>query len=527
MHNRRLYPLLFVLAIFANMAYIRLTFIALWPHQHQTLAVPSSLRLGADLEHLRLRQIDDNRGRILYKSGLPWSGLSHLEKTSQAARHASLPAYVHSERDTQKNEPVIGEVGLPDKWPNEVRGAPEQGRSGLEYTFDPLLTSADVGYLGTFPRSHLVTPQQELFWHRGRKGADIRTSIDAFWQTATEQALSRHRVAQGAIVVLDIRSRQVLAMASRTRGSSLVNEAVRAQVPGSVFKIVTAAAAFDSCRHSPRDTFFCSGQLRRPGLTLNCWHRHGKENLFEAFAGSCDTAFAALGLETGKQGLGVAAQRLGVLGTGLQQVGGRPVLREAETGRVFLGGTSTGDSGEAAHAAIGQQDVRLSPLQAANLAATVADGGMYRDAQLVLDAQRDGRTLRRFSASAPRRALSPATAGYLKEAMYMAAHRSMGTATDIGRLPIPAAVKTGTAELGQSGGGSGIASGSGNGSGSGIGPQRVNSWMVGFAPYEHPAIAFAVYVGNQEERRGHFQVHQITRDLLQAYMQFQPDTVIG
>lgn len=522
----------------------------------------SGLRIQSDMEHLRLYRIDDGRGRILFRTGLPWSGttipLSETESRrgrTQRFGHGVIPAQAaflhqelkgakppqhqripglrtHTEEQQASPNPVVGKVGLPDEWPSPNRAVEEQGRSGLEYTFDSVLRHGRPGYVGQFKGQGTDWWNARLFALQANPGVDVRTTVDEAWQTAADAALRRHGVVSGAVVVLDVQSRDILAMSSASPSGKFMNQAVKAQVPGSIFKIVTAAAAWDSYRHSPQDRFYCNGTLVRPGLTLHCWRAHGEETLLQAFAGSCDAAFAAMGLEQRTRGLELAANRLGLMSTGLQQVWHRPVLAEAEAGRVFLDGLlgshavshaefaqrQTVSDGDIAHAAIGQQDVRMSPLQGANLAATVAAKGIYRDARLVQDTEVAGHRKRAFATNPRRRAISAPTAAWIGLAMHMAAHNSVGTAYDLARNPADPAVKTGTAEL--SGSRTNALQG---GSHSSV----VNSWMVGFAPYQHPKIAFAVYVGNQDEAIGHRQVHAAVQDLLKAYMQFQPRHVIA
>jgi cell division protein FtsI/penicillin-binding protein 2 len=337
---------------------------------------------------------------------------------------------------------------------------------------------------------------------RPDQGTDLRTTIDPAWRGVAETALAEAGVSHGAVVMLALPNHDVIALANRDTVRPAAIPAVMAQVPGSVFKLVTAAAALDTFRYRFDSRFYCPGVVRIPGVHMRCWTEHGRETLATAIAESCDTVFAEVGVHVGRAGLAEMARRLGLFGTGLAEAGGHPVLSEAQAGVVFR---YTGeDAGLLANTAIGQQDVRISPVQAARLAAAVADDGWTRDARLVLDAERMGRVLQTFAPAPAHRAFSALTAWQLKRAMRLAVTSPAGTAHALEREHLAVAAKTGTAELDAAG--------------------HVNGWMVGFFPYDHPAYAFCVFVGNMPSPAAHRAVVEITRRLTDAYLSFHPPT---
>ncbi|WP_198850137.1 penicillin-binding transpeptidase domain-containing protein [Alicyclobacillus sp. SO9] len=532
----------------------RLAVLMLFPEKVVRHSLRHTPRIQADLEHLRVLRIDDGRGRILYRNGLPWSGTvtsspvspisrlsaGHISPVSAADRPTtdkagnhkpandksrnhklrngnvaevksakSGPFVIHSERTAPLSRPalVVGRVGLPDIWPSRVRSVAEQGRSGLEYTFDYLLRQGHPGYLGEMTEAENTNWAHRLFWLPVRSGIDVRTTVDPAWQQAAESTLHKHGIKSGAVVVLNVKTRDVLAMASRNTLAPESNEAVKVHTPGSIFKLITAAASLDSYRNSPQDSFYCDGRLSEPGITLNCWRKHGHETLLQAFAGSCNVVFAQLGISAGEKALALTARNFGLLGNGLQHVNGKSVLIEAESAHVFIGGKHRpAEKGAIAHTAIGQQDVKISPLQAANLSATIAAGGVYRDARLVTDAEKNHKVKRYFGGQRNQRAVSQNTAAWIGRAMYMTAHWKNGTAFDLADNAANPAVKTGTAQV--SGG-------------------MVNAWLTGYAPYRRPEIAFCIFVGSEEDSTAHRQVHAMIKDLLASYRQFQAPHVIG
>ncbi|WDL96310.1 penicillin-binding transpeptidase domain-containing protein [Alicyclobacillus sp. ALC3] len=462
----------------------------------------SKPQVAAELEHLQLVQTEDARGRILYASGEPWTGSWQSKRLTGDNMH-SVRVALHDERraTTKLQSTVVGTVGLPDRWPGP-KSVQEQGRSGLEATFDDALSGARPGYAGWFENAGgAVTGQVRLI--QAKRGADARTTIDHAWQRAADTALAASGVHEGAVVVLDVRSNRILALASRGRKPT-TNVALKAQTPGSVFKIVTLSAALESYRFHLQSAFTCVGHVVHPGVRMQCWTVHGRETLVQAFAQSCDAAFAEVGIAVGRHALQRMAERYGLTQYGLQTKSGAPVIAQTEPGVVFRRvGT---DAGLLANTAIGQEDVRISPLAGANLAATLGRGGIAGPAQLVADLERGGEVVRVYDSGRRWRAVSAATAAQVRYAMRLAVTLPTGTAHWLASSLAHPAVKTGTAELPDG---------------------RVNAWIVGLAPAESPQIAFCVYIGDTSSGRGHRAAKQITQAVLTSYTQFSARSVIG
>lgn len=499
---------------------------------HPALRWQDQTQTRAQLEHMRGVVTDDARGRILFRNGLPITGT--IASGVLVAGGSKVPYAQHSEltRELPTQAPfagsavaVAGVVGEPDVWPTPARVVAEQGRSGLEARFERMLRGTRPGYLGVLtaaakPRlkDSLVASSDAtrkiarsfgphdlaIFRVAPVAGADVWTTLDAAWQAVADKALAAHPVRAGAVVVLDVATNQVLAMANQSTDRTNPLPAIHSATPGSVFKLVTAAAAYESYRFSPDAHFVCDGVSRLAGVKMRCWRNHGKETLTAALAQSCDIALAQVGVAVGRQGLTTAWNRLHLNDTQLQSVDGRTVLAEAQAGQLFR--RPGADNGLLANTAIGQEDVRVTPLQAANLARTVATGGMYNDVQLVLGAKRPGKRGRIMRVGHASRAFSGLTAVSLSQGMRRAVYDPRGTAHPLAFLGATLAAKTGTAELADG---------------------HVNAWLVGYAPFDHPQIAFCVFVGDTPSATGHAAVQQITRALLQADRQFPPPEIIG
>lgn len=449
---------------------IRIFLISVFPNRFVGGAgaggVLEDVHMRLDLEHFKVQSMEDGRGRILYRDGKRFR-----ESTSQ----------------------LVGWVGLPDEWPQRSKMAAEQGRNGLEDTFDSWLEGRP-GFVGVLSDA-TGTPVSSIRYRvPTHPGVDIRTTVDARWQSRAGEALHRARIRTGAVVILDAKRHEILALSGALAGHPAYVPAVTPATPGSIFKLVTAAAALESYELKSTQPFFCDGRSHISGVRMRCWRIHGRLSLQEAIAQSCDSTFAQVSQIVGAKAIQIVADAMGCTNAGIQRVDGKRVLKAAMAGRVFTP-TRPGSwsPGQIANTAIGQEDVSISPLVGANLAATVADGGSYEDAQLVLDAQREGKVMRRFSSS-PHRVLRADVAGELASAMRQAVTSPSGTAHALANAPVPVAVKTGTAELGTG--------------------SNVNAWMIGFAPYPHPTIAFAVYVGNAPSKLAHRQVIAVTRSIL-------------
>ncbi|MDI3328054.1 MAG: penicillin-binding protein 2 [Alicyclobacillaceae bacterium] len=312
-------------------------------------------------------------------------------------------------------------------------------------------------------------------------GLKVQTTLDAEIQQQVEAALDRVGIRRGSAVVMDIRTGDVLAMASRPNfdqnripdhpADYPRNFAVQADFPGSVFKIVTAAAALDAGLLSASDRFDCPGYIQIGDGVLRCWKVHGAETAEEAFAGSCNVAFAQVAIKAGRDVLDRYARALGLGQRVGQVVNQRDVFDGEDPGSVFSG---PGDAPRLlANTGIGQENVRISPLQAAALAATVAADGRRPAPRLVtqlLTARGD--PYRTFPPAEPVRVLRPETARELGRWMREAVVSPQGTAHLLARAAWPVAGKTGTAQTGD--------------------PHKVHQWFVGFFPYDRPQYALAV-----------------------------------
>jgi peptidoglycan glycosyltransferase len=293
----------------------------------------------------------------------------------------------------------------------------------------------------------------------------LRITIDHELQTAAYEALDGQT---GAVIALDPDTGAVLAMASNptfdpnglvgiTAGpvgqaleedpdEPLLNRAAMAAYnPGSTFKTVTAAAALEAGIAGPATNFDDPPELELPGSTATISNfgggfcdDGGTVSLTTAFVRSCNTVFAMLGMDMGADILVDQAEALGF--------NADPATDFPAATSTIPGADTFVDSPAAlAQTAIGERDVRATPLEMAVVAAAVANGGEIMEPYVVAEVfNADAEVQERTEPTPLGRSMSPATAEALGEMMERVV--TSGTGTRAGVPGVRIAGKTGTAE---------------------------------------------------------------------------------
>ncbi|AIQ12061.1 peptidoglycan D,D-transpeptidase FtsI family protein [Paenibacillus durus] len=396
------------------------------------------------------------------------------------------------------------EAFAPKNEPSELR-VPLEGTTGLEKTLEPLLRG--IGHTEVYarvdakgkrlPGSGLTvrTPSNPYY------PLSIRTTIDRRLQEAIEKLAQGDGVKEGAVVVLDAESADVTAMVSlpfydpediSPQGGEWNNRALQAAAPGSIFKIVTAAAALEAGVTSPGEVFHCHGAYGRYGLSCHKEAGHGAVTLEQGFALSCNTVFATLAERLTASQLQAAALSLGIgrdIGWRQEKVLGLPMLQPLhgeQRGTVFRT-LLPGDGGARVQTAIGQRDSRVTPLQAANLAVTLLHGGEVRAPRILHEVDfANGQKLMDLPphlAPAAEGRISERTAKLLRSWMRRVVTEGTGQPLHGARWAL--AGKSGTAQTMVNG------------------LSRNNQWFIGFGPAELPKYAVAVLVKNAAPGSSH------------------------
>lgn len=317
----------------------------------------------------------------------------------------------------------------------------------------------------------------------------IQTTLDKDLQLLAEKVLDKNDLKKGGIVLLDIESNDLLAMVSKPdinssnpfEDGTAQNQMIMPQFPGSVFKTVIAAAAIEQQQISNDRMFNCDQDLYGEG---SAEYPHGMLNFQNSFAKSCNYTFANLAQEMLQKDQDVIEQYSEMLGL-LGPVGWNgdvfrfqdfKQLPNEYNGRIWTDEKDKHVAKAIAQTAIGQKDVRVTPLGIANMMSTIARGGSKKEVRTVSDVlYKNGTTLFSFSKQDMEGAkIAPYTASRLQELLRGVV--TSGTGQRFADLPYKVAGKSGTAETGKKQGEVGL----------------VNKWFAGYFPFEHPKYALVV-----------------------------------
>ncbi len=346
---------------------------------------------------------------------------------------------------------------------------------------------------------HVVGHYSPIYQKRGLESLwttwprnDIITTLDADLQQKAYELLGQQR---GAIVLMDSRTSEVLVMASSPSfdpnqrpgrawiaaskdkdAQPFLNRAIhQLYPPGSTFKIIVASSLLQRPDFNPHATITCVGRRYR----IEEHESHGKTDLFRAISVSCNSYFGWSGVQIGAEAIQQAAAHFGfddcwTLAPGITSI------------RSSVPEVTLPYKGLLAQIAIGQYDVRATPLQMAMVAQTVANNGVMVQPRL----------LRSEVTPAQRRVIPATTAHTLREMMasvmeegsgnwVLRIYRSSTTEGARYRLAYRNAQdewlkiggKTGTAETGRP-------------------DDAPHSWFIGFAPLESPRYAVCALIEN-------------------------------
>ncbi len=402
---------------------------------------------------------------------------------------------------------------------SKLRPGDFAGKSGLEREYNDQLQGTDgmrrviVNSVG---KEVDRLPTQEAI-----PGKQIQLTIDYDLQQVAEQSLGAR---PGAVVALDPRTGEVLAMVSRPTPDPndfairisndqwrqlnedplrpLLNRAIQAQLaPGSVFKIVTATAMLEDKVPPENFTAFCPGYATFYGRQFKCWvfgkSSHGTVDLRKAIMESCDVFFYNVGMRLGIDRLSYYGSKLGIgHKTGIdlpsEESGLMPSQEWVE--RVFH---RKWYAGETISVSTGQGAVTTTPLQLARMIGGIATGGVFKQPHLLKDAQNVGEE--RFEISEP-------TVQKITDAMYGVINEG-GTGASLKLAGIELSGKSGTAQV------------IGYATRERMGKQKKfedNAWFVGYAPRRNPEIVVSVLV-QESGQHGGTASGPVARDIIKAY----------
>lgn len=358
------------------------------------------------------------------------------------------------------------------------------GSLGLQEAFDPFLLSRNETKL----LYHTTGGGTPLFKNSVRyaSGASdsyyplkVKTTLDAKIQQMAEQKVKSLGIKKGGLVLLDAKTNNLLAMVSRpaldpASPFKYPNYMLTPEFPGSVFKVVTAAAAIENNIVNSTMTFDCNQNVYGDGPSKR---QLGTLTFEQGFAQSCNNTFATLGnrlLESNLYALDDAAKKLGLT----EQSGWQgPVFHYQHFKQIPNEGQATIFKNVSdrhvpkaiAQTAIGQLNVKVTPLQVANMMSTIARGGVkwrVRTATEIDYNKMGNMQLTTFPhQTIPGPTLQPYTVMKLQDLLQRVVTSPKGTGHSLQNAAYSVAGKSGTAETGH---------------------HTENSWFAGYFPVDDP-----------------------------------------
>lgn len=414
----------------------------------------------------------------------------------------------------------IGRMGLEREFEDVLSGSPGIDRQVVDVRGIPQGEAQTKFLIGDYRRINPVP------------GRDLVTTLDAELMEVIDQAVREYP--SGAVVALDPRDGSVLALYSKPginpnswtgRLSSMekmrvdnnpfnpmLDKTVSAYFPGSVYKIVGAAAALEEGLMQPEDEVTCHGGYTLGGRRFRCWKHggHGPLDVAGALQHSCDVYFYDIADKLGTDVLADYAYRFGFgerTGVSINHESpGRVPTKEwhrTHSSQGYLHGFSLNE-------VLGQGNVMNTPLQVALAYAAVANGGKLFYPRLVSEVRSPtGQTLFEYTPKVRRELdLSPETLAAIQEGLYKVLNESGGTGYNSRPDDIAISGKSGTAQV------------------HAIGAVRVanqdkafqlrdHAWFTAYAPSDDPEIVVAVFL--QHAGGGSAEAGPVAVKVIEAY----------
>lgn len=322
------------------------------------------------------------------------------------------------------------------------------------------------------------------------KKLDIRLTIDYHIQSIVEDVLDK-RGLTGAVVVEDVNSGDIVAICSKpdfdpndvekyldSNKRPLYNRAVAQYNIGSIFKLVDLAALFE-IKPDFDMLYDCPGYIQVGDSTIKCSSfdkgGHGNIDLGQAFANSCNPYFIRMVLDIGITPVLSMSDSLGLgreTGLTLQGIDEAKGLIPTEQDVI--------NPGDIANIAIGQGSILATPVQVANMVATIANGGTRYNVNLVdCVTDSDGNRIRDLENKQSKRIMAKSTAESIRALMEQVISEGTGKKANMDGYG-GAGGKTGSAETGQL-----------------QDDQKITqAWFAGYFPANKPKYSVAIFIEN-------------------------------
>lgn len=327
----------------------------------------------------------DNTGYVVYSSE-SYNRAAGISLTEDYGAYILQASSRYSENQTAAH--LIGYVNRRDS----------SGAAGLELMYDRQLSALDRRlYAVADVKGNILPGRGLIITTDGDEDSYVKsgimTTVDKSLQKAVE-AIIGEEDKDCAVTVLDSKSGGIAAMACTpgfnpndieahmtSSGDELVNKVTQGEYsPGSVFKIVVAAAALEK-GVSPEQTFNCSGSVSSGALDIGCETGgvagHGSISFEDAFARSCNSFFVKLGQQVGADDI---VDMAGKLKLGEKALSGYP---QESPGHLMTSSERAGDA--IGNLSIGQGETLVTPLQIARMTNIIASGGIEKGVHILME----------------------------------------------------------------------------------------------------------------------------------------------
>lgn len=345
------------------------------------------------------------------------------------------------------------------------------GRSGLELTFNDTL----LGKKEVISFDDLIKQATER-----QKGHDITLTLNLDLQKKATAILGNQK---GAIVVINPKTGEVLSLVTSPRydpndleerwskiatdpDAPLINRTNQGVYPpGSVFKVLTAAAALQNEIVTSSSVYQGPQELKVYGGKVTNYKDQGFGEMpfSEAFAVSCNTIFAQVGLKLGATKFVQFAEKCG-----FNQEPDFDLPTKAST----IPSPFETDKLELAWSAVGQGRISVTPFEMALIGCSVANRGVLMRPYLVKEVRKEGQIIKQFEPESVKRIVSKDVASTMLDLMVGVVEEGTGKRAQIDGVKV--AGKTGTAETAVKG--------------------QTHAWFLGVAPADDPEVVVVVIV---------------------------------
>ena len=381
-----------------------------------------------------------------------------------------------------------------------INNLDKDGKTGIEKSKDYLLKDKNLDYVEVFKAGSSGGNRNNIKLSvlngsissnkNSEEDRHLRLTVDYDIQSKLEKIIDKEDNPT-AVVISNTNTGEILAITSRpnfdrnnianyigenaTGKGELTNRAIQSEyAPGSIFKLVVLFAALDNRVIDENYTYTCTGSDEVSGRILNCnkLDGHGTVNLEEAFAYSCNPAFANIAEKVGKEEILKSAKELHLDDKVEIDVYGEK------------SGTINKDI-DIVNLSIGQGAMQFTPLQVNQMTQVIANNGIFKQLY-IYDSIIDNKSniVKNFMVSkTDDNVISPYTISKIKKMMKSVS--TLGTAKDLVELNGGSGVKTGTAQAYIS---------KTNDDGTKGKEKILHSWITGFYPAESPKYTITVFL---------------------------------